>query len=142
MSRYLVCDGTNNFIRCYSVVPTTDTNGRPTGGLWGFLRSLRSFIELCKPDKVIIVFDGPGGSQRRRAIAENYKANRKPIRPAINADIVDITENLKWQFARLFEYLDDLPVHRLIIENVEADDTIAYLVNHFKQDEQIIVSSD
>ena len=142
MSRHLIIDGHNNFIRCFSVVPTTNSNGVPTGGLFGFLRSLRMFVELCKPDKIVVVFDGPGGSQKRRAIDKNYKSNRKPIRPAVNADIVDIAENLKWQFARLFEYLDDLPVYRLIIDNVEADDTIAYLTSHFKDGEQIIVSSD
>ena len=142
MSKLVIIDGTNQFIRNYCVVPTASSSGIPTGGLFGFLRTMRFDIELCKPDRVIVVFDGPGGSQNRRAINQNYKAGRKPVRPAVNADIVNIEENFKWQFVRLFEYMDDLPVYRLIIENVEADDVISYVAHRHKDDEKVIVSSD
>lgn len=142
MSRLAIFDGTNQFIRSYSVVPTVNSNGEPNGGMIGFLRSMRMVIGFYKPDKVIVVFDGAGGSQSRRQVNKDYKAGRKPRRPAVNADLINVEENFRWQFVRLFEYIEDLPIHKLIIENVEADDVISYVANWFKNDEKIIISSD
>jgi DNA polymerase-1 len=49
---------------------------------------------------------------------------------------------MRYQFSRLIEYLQVLPVSLTYIDHVEADDIIAYLANHYFQKEVVIVSSD
>ena len=73
----LLVDGLNLFIRCFSVIPTTNTNGVHVGGISGFLKSLGYAIKLLSPTRTIIVFDGKGGSTRRRKLFPDYKAQRK-----------------------------------------------------------------
>jgi DNA polymerase-1 len=140
----LLVDGTNQFIRHYVVYSSTDINGNPFGGVVGFLRSLGSIVSLTKPTKVVIAFDAPGGSQRRRAICREYKEGRKPSRLNRKFDIGDDKEqnNKKAQEQYLREYLKDLPVSVICINNIEADDVLAYLCLLNPNERKVIVSSD
>lgn len=130
-SRVLLVDSTNLFIRNYAAVPSMDDNGRHIGGMIGVLKSLGAAIRQFKPSRVIMIFDGKGGSQRRRKIFPDYKKNRKP--PVRLNRAYDLTtdeqekENMKFQLVKLIEILDHLPVTTFAIDNVEADDVIAYL---------------
>jgi len=144
MSTILLVDSTNNFIRNYAVVPTLTGDGEPNGGTLGFMRSLGYFARLTNPEKIILVWDGAGGSQKRKALMKEYKEGRKPIRLNRNFDfeLIDSDKNKIKQRLRLAEYLSNLPVTELAIENVEADDVIAYLTHYYSDDERIIVSND
>ena len=52
-------------------------------------------------------------------------------------------ENMKAQLIAFGQYLDLLPIKVMAVDNVEADDVIAYItLNYFKDDEKIIMSSD
>jgi 5'-3' exonuclease len=108
-----------------------DDNGNHIGGMSGFLKSLGLAIRTFKPTRCVVVFDGKGGSQRRRKVFPDYKANRKP--PVRLNRAYDMTtdeqerENMKWQLVSLIEILECLPVTIVAIDNVEADDVIAYL---------------
>jgi 5'-3' exonuclease len=130
-SRVLLIDAMNLFIRSYAAVPSMDDDGRHIGGMLGFLKSLGLAIRTFKPTRCIVVFDGKGGSQRRRKIYPQYKANRKP--PVRLNRAYDMTtdeqekENMKWQLVSLIEMLECLPVTVFAMENIEADDVIAYL---------------
>ena len=149
-SDILIIDGTNSYIRCWTVVPTLNDNGEHVGGVSGFLTSLGYAIKLLTPTRVIIVFDGKGGSQRRRAIYPEYKAGRKPLKRLNRAyeDMLDASgeeKNMYHQMGILVDLLTSLPVTVLSIDYIEADDTIAYLANHVfsKPDEKVtIMSSD
>jgi 5'-3' exonuclease len=84
-----------------------------------------------------MVFDGKGGSHRRRKIYNNYK-ERRAIKSRLNRavgfeDITDEQASMKFQMVRLYEYLQNLPVTTIVIDNIEADDTIAYLASYFKE---------
>lgn len=145
-SHVLIIDGTNTFLRVFSRVPALNENGDHVGGVVGFLRSVGALIRKELPTRCIVVFDGVGGSQRRRSIYPDYKGNRKNTtsfnRFAEFKDLQDEKESIKIQFSRIIQYLDCLPVDILTIDNIEADDTIAYLVNHFRQfDSRITISS-
>lgn len=144
MSKTLLIDGTNNFIRNYAVVPTLDLEGRPNGGVFGFLRSISYFIHLTDPDKVVIIWDGPGGSRKRKTINENYKEGRKPQRLNRNFDfeLENQAQNKIRQRIRLAEYLKDLPITEITIPDIEADDVVGYLVQYLSEDEIVIVSND
>lgn len=142
--KILIVDATNNFLRNYSVVPTLTSNGEPNGGVYGFLNSLGFFIRLTQPDRVMLCWDGVGGSKKRRAIIKDYKQGRKPVRLNRNFEFEfeNLEENKIRQRLRLGQYLDDLPVTQICIEDVEADDVVAYLTKMYDSDRKIIVSSD
>lgn len=147
-SRVLLVDAMNLFIRSYTAVPSMDENGNHIGGMIGFLKSLGLAIRTFKPTRCVIVFDGKGGSQRRRKIYPQYKANRKPAVRLNRA--YDMTtdeqerENMKWQLVELVQILECLPVTISAIDNVEADDVIAYLTQLITADggKSIIYSTD
>ena len=73
----LLIDGLNTFIRVFTAIPTTNEDGIHIGGIVGFLRSLAYTINMVRPTRTIIVFDGKGGSNRRRKIFPQYKMGRK-----------------------------------------------------------------
>ena len=148
-SDILIVDGTNTFIRCWSANPAMDENGHHTGGIVGFLKSVGYAIKLLAPTRCIIVFDGVGGSFKRRQLYPEYKEKRKG-RIRLNRayeDLSDITteeESCIKQYLRLTNYLQVLPVNILSIDHVEADDVIAYLAtDYFKDSRKVyIMSSD
>jgi len=117
-------------MRSYAAIPTLDENGNHIGGMAGFLKSLGYAIKTFKPTRVVLVFDGKGGSQRRRKIYKDYKANRKP--PTRLNRQYDMTtdeqekENMKYQLVSLVEMVECLPVSILALDYIEADDVIAY----------------
>lgn len=129
--RTLIVDGTNLFIRSFSVDPTTDTNGAPIGGVSGTLKSLRNIIRSIKPQKVICVFDGEGGSIQKRRSDPNYKSSRKS-KGLIGKhykfeDPKKAEENVSWQFRQLNDILECLPIHIIVTDGCEADDCIGYI---------------
>jgi len=147
MKRLLIIDGQNMFIRNYVMSPQLDINGSPIGGLTGFMRSLQKEVRRAKPDRVAICWEGPGGSQKRREKNKNYKLGRKA--PRLNREYTFATpeeerENKYSQLVKLTEYLDNLPILQLSLENVEADDIIAWLCNcnEYAEWQKLIISND
>jgi len=143
----LIIDGLNTFIRVFSVIPTTNDNGTHIGGIVGFLKSIGYTINMFRPTRCIIIWDGKGGSSRRRKMYPEYKAKRKTnIRLNRAYDFQTIEEereNMIRQIQRTIEYLDFLPITMLSIDNVEADDIIAYTAKQVLTDSKVtIMSSD
>ena len=139
-SHLLVIDGLNTFIRVFSAVPALNDDGQHIGGVTGFLRSVAAVVRLIKPTRCIIVFDGKGGSRRRKDIYPEYKANRAN-KTAFNryqefASLEDEQDRMKRQFGRVIQYLNCLPVTTLSIDNVEADDIMAYIANEIYTDDK------
>ena len=142
----LLVDGLNNFIRAWSASPATNSDGAHIGGMIGFLQSVGFATRTLLPSRLVIVFDGPGGSQRRRKIFEGYKGQRKPPKRPNRfqeLDMEDDRESMRRQMGRLLEYLQNLPVTVVTIDNIEADDSIAYLTTNVFNDSRVsIMSSD
>ena len=67
----------NTFIRVFSVIPTTNEDGIHIGGIVGFLRSIGYVINMIRPTRTIIVFDGKGGSNRPRFILSINKTEEQ-----------------------------------------------------------------
>ena len=145
-NRVLIVDGLNLYLRAFAVNGALNDNGVPVGGLTGFLRSLAYAIREVNPTRVIVVYDGQGGSQRRRKIHPDYKANRKPGKRITRWDAFkDAREEkdaMKIQFSRLIEYLDFLPINVISIDKIEADDTIAYIAHTLFDEDVTILSAD
>ena len=143
--KVLIIDGLNTFIRVFSVIPTTNDDGIHIGGIVGFLRSIGYAINMIRPTRTIIVFDGKGGSNRRRKIYPEYKQNRR-TKYRVNrsnsfASQDDEKMNMIMQIQRVVEYLDNLPVTVLSYDNIEADDTIGYVCRQVLTDSQITIMS-
>ncbi len=145
--RLLVIDQLNLFFRSYIVNPSLSANGQPIGGLAGVIKSLQKICRETKPDKVVICWDGEGGSKKRKLMNKDYKAGRKPIR--LNRDIRNLSEseertNKIWQMQRVVEYYNCMPLIQLIFSGIEADDIIAEIVQmpEYKDWQKVIVSSD
>ena len=130
--RVLLVDGLNTFIRAWTTSPVTNDDGVHVGGISGTLLSIGYAIKNIKPTRVILCFDGKGGSQRRRKLFPEYKASRKTS-VNLNRSFMGHTDkdadqqNMKMQLGRLVQYLDNLPVQILAPSNIEADDAIAYI---------------
>jgi|TARA_R110000796_G_scaffold83886_1_gene183162 DNA polymerase-1 len=143
--KVLIIDGLNTFIRVFSVIPTTNDDGIHVGGIVGFLRSIGYTINMVRPTRTIIVFDGKGGSNRRRKLFPEYKQNRK-TKYRVNrtydfASQEDEKQNMMMQLSRCVEYLDTLPVTVMSYDNIEADDTIGYLCRQVLTESKITVMS-
>ena len=147
-SDILLVDGLNTYIRSFMAVPSLNDDGLHTGGIAGFLKSVGYAIKLLNPTRVIVVFDGKGGSQKRRKIYPGYKNGRRTdIR--LNrtyeelSDNITESQNFKKELIRTVNYLDVLPVTVMALDQVEADDTIAYLAKQtFKDSNVTIMSTD
>ena len=145
--RVLIIDALNMYLRAYIVDPSLSRHGQPIGGLKGSLKILQKLVRTTKPDNVIIAWDGPDGSRKRKTMDKNYKQGRKPIR--LNRAFHNLTDdeevqNKIWQQSRLIEYINEMPIAQVMIEQVEADDVISYICNmpHYKDWQKIIVSND
>lgn len=148
-SNVLIIDGLNTLIRVFSVVPSVNDKDEHVGAIVGFLRSIGANIRQFSPTRCIVVFDGSGGSQRRRKIYPEYKANRK-VKKSLNrhnefVDLESELESMKIQAAKILNYITMLPVTFIRIDNIEADDTIAFICQQYYKDVDnkiTIVSSD
>ncbi|NBP04327.1 MAG: hypothetical protein EBU90_30445 [Proteobacteria bacterium] len=143
-SRVLIIDSLNTFLRAFTVIRHVNQFGNHIGGLTGFLRSLSYVMGLVKPTRVILVFDGHGGSTNKRYIYPEYKANRG-VNRVTNWDMFESqaeeSESITNQIVRLVEYLKCLPVDLISIDKIEADDVIGYIAT--KLDKEVcIMSSD
>jgi 5'-3' exonuclease len=147
-SRVLIVDGLNTFIRSWTTNPTMNEDGDHTGGVIGTLKSVGFQIREFNPTRVIMTFDGKGGSGSRKKIFEGYKADRGKNRFRVNRAYPEMmTEedeqiSMKRQFVWLADILDHLPVKTMIYDGIEADDVIAYIKTQLASDEVVIVSTD
>ena len=143
--RILLIDGLNTFIRAFAVNPSTNDDGVHIGGMTGFLHSIGYAIKNIKPTRVIICFDGKGGSAKRRKLFPDYKANRKVRKRLTRLNSFNNQEDeriaMSQQIQRLVQYLDILPVTILSPENIEADDSMAYICQQVYPKSQFYIMS-
>jgi len=136
LNSILIVDGLNTFLRSFTMINHINPDGHHIGGLTGFLKSIGYTIRMCDPTKVIIVFDGVGGSNARRNLFPDYKANRN-INRMTNYSIFqskdEEQESINNQMERLIQYLQCLPITIVSIDGLEADDIIGYLATKFEK---------
>ena len=147
MKRVLVIDALNMFLRAFIVDPSLSNHGQPIGGIKGSMKILQKLVRITKPNEIVICWDGPNGSQKRKTLDSGYKEGRKPLR--LNRAVHNLTENEElqnklWQQMRITEYLNQMPIIQLVLERVEADDIISYVCgsSHYKGWQKVIVSND
>jgi DNA polymerase-1 len=147
MNRVMIVDAYNQFIRGYIVDPSKNPNGDPIGGIRTFINIVNKLTREIKPDLVVLVWDGKGGSQKRRAMNKAYKGGRKPPRTnwgQVGMSPEELTDNKVWQQMRVIEYFNSTPMIQFMEPHVEADDVISYIKNAsmFEDWQKVIVSAD
>ena len=139
LSSILIVDGLNTFLRSFTMINHLNPDGHHIGGLTGFLKSIGYAIRMSDPTKVVIVFDGVGGSNARRNLFPEYKTNRNANRItnySIFSSKDEEQESINNQISRLIQYLKCLPVTVISIDGLEADDIIGYLATKFEKHEE------
>jgi len=142
--RHLIFDAHNLFIRNFAVNPTLDVNGEPVGGIVGTIRSVKSMVAEVRPDRVFMVWDGPGGSMKRRGIMAEYKEGRRVRlnRELESSGAREDADSMREQMGRVRPLLRLLGATQLEVGDIEADDAIAYLVGCLDPHQKVVVSSD
>jgi 5'-3' exonuclease len=147
MKRVMIVDAYNQFIRGYIVDPSKNPNGSPIGGIRTFINIFNKLTREIRPDLLVLVWDGKGGSKKRRSMNKNYKGGRKPPRTnwtQVGMGEEEVLNNKVWQQTRVIEYLNQTPVIQFMEPHVEADDVISYIKNTpmFSEWQKVIVSAD
>jgi len=146
-SKVLLVDGLNSYIRAFCRNPAMNDDGTHIGGIVGFFNTVASSIRTLNVTRCIIVFDGKGGSIRRREIFPEYKSQRKGLRVRLNRTYDFQTHDEEEseadrQLRRVADYLDYLPLQMMMWDNIEADDVMSYLAKDLLKEEVIIMSTD
>jgi len=134
VGKTLLVDGNNLFKIGFHGAKELYNDGSHIGGIYHFINTLRRFLEEHNHDKVIVMWDGELNSSSRKLIYPQYKANR------IQTDNDDHYESYLTQRGRVKEYLEEIFIRQVEVDNNEADDLIAYYCQIAK-DEQIIIFS-
>lgn len=134
--RVLIIDGTNSWIRVVSSIAVINDNGTYVGGIIGMLRSIASNIRDFSASRCILVFDGSGGSQRRKKVYSEYKGNRTGKFKSRQVEGFELTDeeesaSMKWQLQRTLMYFDCLPIQIIVADQIEADDVISHVCNSY-----------
>lgn len=136
MTKTLLVDGNNLLKIGFYGVKEYYHKGEHIGGIYHFLNTLRRFIEEQNFDKVVVFWDGDSNSSARKLIYPKYKENRT------SSETDQKKESFYKQKERIKQYLEEMFVRQIEVDNNESDDLIAYYC-HISDDEQkTIFSSD
>lgn len=129
---FVILDAHAIIHRAYHALPSfTNSQGVPTGALYGIASMLIRIVEELKPDYVVAAYDLPKPTFRHHAY-DGYKKGR------VKAD-----DDLVTQLQSSRELFEAFGVPCLDAEGFEADDVIGTLVEQYKNDPalSIIVAS-
>jgi len=127
---FVLVDGSSYFFRAFHALPPlTNSEGHPTGAVYGVVNMIRRLLKDTSPTHFALVFDAPGKTFRHDLYPE-YKAHRPPM-----------PDDLKRQFKPLIAILKALGFPLLIIEGVEADDVIGTLSEQATQQHKPVLIS-
>jgi len=132
----LIIDGNNLFKIGFHGVRDYFHNGKHIGGTWHFINTIRRFIEEYNYDKVVVFWDGDSNSSARKTIYPQYKEHRRNDMNEFKMD------SFQEQKERVKQYLEEMFVRQVLIDNNEADDLIAYYCQISENEHKTIFSGD
>lgn len=133
MNTLLLIDGNALMHRAYHALPPFKTkSGIPTNAVYGFLSILNKAIQDFKPYHVIVSFDTPVPTFRKKMFKE-YQSQRPKME-----------NELSQQFSPVKEALDAAHIVHLEKEGYESDDVIGTISREFHTngDRVLILSGD
>lgn len=137
--KIILIDGHNLLFRMFYGIPSSikNSNGMEIKELVGFIGSLKRIVSEFKPDSMAVIFDSETSRNNNLQADDNYKLGR--------TDYTDVQEedNPFSQLPLIMKALDFLGIFYLEVQNNEADDYIASIINKGNDsNEYIIVSND
>lgn len=113
----------------YALPPLSDSKGRYTNAIYGFMSMLVRIIKELKPTHMVAAFDLKGPTFRHK-MYDKYKATRKPM-----------ADELASQIPLLKDLIREMGIAIVELEGYEADDIIGTLAKktHF---DTVVVSGD
>ena len=129
-------DGDNLFKIGFHGVKELYNDGSHIGGVYHFINTIRRFLDEGQLDKVVVFWDGKYNSSIRKQLYPQYKANR---RQDMNED--KYASYLE-QKSRVKDYLEEVFVRQVEMEDNEADDLIAYYCKIATNEQITIFSAD
>lgn len=127
----VLVDGSSYLYRAFHAFPPlTNSQGEPTGAMYGVLNMIKSLIAQVQPSHIAVVFDAKGKTFRDE-LFEQYKSHRPPM-----------PDDLRLQIQPLHNMIRALGIPLLSIEGVEADDVIGTLaVQASAQGKKVLIST-
>ncbi|MBI2882424.1 MAG: DNA polymerase I, partial [Candidatus Methylomirabilis oxyfera] len=114
-SLYLI-DGSSYLFRAYHALPPlSNSEGIPTGAVYGFTNMLLKIIRDERPEAMVVVFDSAGPTERHARYAD-YKANR-----------AQMPDDLGRQLPYIHRVVEAMRIPLLMQQGQEADDLIGSL---------------
>jgi len=141
----LLLDGASMWFRSYFGVPSSITapDGRPVNAVRGFLDSVATLITKHRPGRLVVCLDLDWRPQFRVDRIPSYKAHRvEAEKPAGQADVEEVPDDLSPQVEMITEILDAFGFCSGGAEGFEADDVIGTLADQERRDPVIVVSGD
>jgi len=116
MSKIILIDGNNILFRSYYATAYTGnimktSKGFPTNALYGFINIINKILQEEKCDNILVAFDK--GKTFRHDSYDSYKAGR-----------IEMPDELRKQFGRVKEILDNMGIKYYEKDGYEADDII------------------
>ena len=132
----LVIDGNFFAWRAYSTRNLSTSTGTPTSVISGMLQMIKNLFNEFRYDRLVICWDSPLGSQFRKKIYPEYKANRK--------DAKEKNKSLFVQMDSARDFFKSLNVRQAILPGIEGDDIISLVAIYYASHghESIIASAD
>ncbi|RDH83151.1 MAG: DNA polymerase I [endosymbiont of Galathealinum brachiosum] len=119
----ILVDGSSYLFRAFHALPPlTNSNGQPTGAIYGVINMLKKLVDEYKPEYMAVVFDAKGKTFRSDLYKE-YKAHRPPM-----------PDDLRSQIEPIHQIVDALGYPRIVVPKVEADDVIGTLARQAEAD--------
>ena len=166
----LLVDGSNILELSSLGDKTVSSNGKRTGGIFQFLLQLKMMLAKANFRYVYVFWDDASGGLYRYMLNQEYKSGRDKVY-VIDDGLSDYMKEYNATIKRMQNYifnkkkkektdeqkkdkeiffeqreiimncLEELFVRQCLCEKVEADDLIAYYVNHKKPNERIVIMS-
>ncbi len=131
----MLLDGNSLVYRAFHALSDADmrnSNGYPTGAIYGFLTMLFTLLSDHKPDGLVVAFDLPHPTFRHERV-ETYKAGRAKT-----------PDDLLEQFPKIKDILPSMGIHTIELQGYEADDILATLATQAREAkiETIVITGD
>ncbi|WP_028111283.1 DNA polymerase I [Ferrimonas kyonanensis] len=126
----VLVDGSSYLYRAFHAPPhLTNSNGEPTGAVYGVINMLRSLIRQFNPSHLAVVFDAKG------------KTFRDDIYPEYKAQRPSMPDDLRSQIQPVHDIIRAMGLPLIMIEGVEADDVIGTLARQAELEGHKVVIS-
>jgi 5'-3' exonuclease len=145
----ILIDGEWNLKRNFIKRTDMFARGEHCGGSYGSLESIRSVVNRIMPDRTVVFWDGLASGTLRKEMYPLYKKNRDKSfiidDCLMNERQFEHEKNRKYsqiqQKIKVKNYLEELFIRQLELEEIEADDLIALYVKKRRPDEKITIFS-